>query len=74
MFQDYKKSLSLRVASVSTEEIKPITEIQLPEIDEKGCIEIEVEQLTLEDYIKYQEYKNARNERVKEKFKGGNER
>lgn len=74
MLRDYKKGIKVNIARVTTEKIAPVQVVELPEIDEEDCIEIKVEQLTLEDYIKYQEYKNARNERVKAKFKGGNER
>jgi len=75
MFQDYKKSFKIVAAQISTEKgIEKVQEIELPEIDEEDCIEIEVEPMTPEELEKYEAYKKARNERVKEKFKGGNER
>jgi hypothetical protein len=70
MLREYKKNFKLRIAKVTTEEITPVQVVELPEIDEEDCIEIEVESMTPEELEKYEAYKKARNERVKAKFKG----
>ena len=74
MLRDYKKGIKVNIARVTTEEITPIQEIELPKIDKEDCIEIDVEPMTQEELEKYEAYKKARNERVKNKFQGGNER
>lgn len=70
MLRDYKKGIKVNITRVTTEEITPVQVVELPEIDEEDCIEIEVEPMTPEELKKYEAYKKARNERVKEKFKG----
>lgn len=70
MLRDYKKGIKVNIARVTTEEITPVQAVELPEIDEEDYIEIEVEPMTPEELEKYEAYKKARNERVKEKFKG----
>ena len=70
MLRDYKKGIKVNIARVTTEKIAPVQVVELPEIDEEDCIEIPVEPMREEELEKYEAYKRARNERVKEKFKG----
>ncbi len=71
MFQEYKRTYNgtrkIRIAQVTTEEITPVAELELPEIEE-DCIEIDLEPMTEEDIRKYEEYKRKRNEKVFDKF------
>ena len=67
--REYKRKFKLGVAELTTEGIKQVQEIELPEIEE-DCIEIDLEPMTEEDLIKYEEYKRKRNERVFRKFEG----
>lgn len=67
MFQEYKRKFKLGVAELTTEGIKQVQEIELPDIEE-DCIEIELEPMTEEDLRKYEEYKRKRNESVFRKF------
>ena len=67
MFQDYKIIFKLNVAEITTEGINQVQEIELPLIEE-DCIEIDLEPMTEEDLIKYEEHKRKRNERVFRKF------
>lgn len=67
MFQEYKKGFKLGVAELTTEGIKQVQVIELPEIEEE-YIEIPVETITLEEWIEYKKHKEARNERVYRKF------
>ena len=67
LFQEYKKSFKLNVAELTTEGIKQVQEIELPEITE-DCIEIELEPTTEEDIKRYEEHKRKRNERTYRKF------
>ena len=67
MLRDYKKGKKISMARVTTEEITPVQIIELPEVTD-DCIEIEVEEMTPEELEKYEAYKKARNERVKNKF------
>ena len=73
MFQEYKKAYNgtkrIRMTQLTTQNITPIAEIELPEIEE-DYIEIPVEHMTEEDLRKYEEYKRKRNERVFRKFEG----
>ena len=62
-----KNKIKIRVAELTTEEIIPVAEIELPEIEE-DCIEIDLEPMTEEDLKKYEEHKRKRNERVYDKF------
>ena len=67
--REYKRKFKLGVAELTTEGIKQVQEIELPEIEE-DCIKIELEPMTEEDLRKYEEYKRKRNERVFRKFEG----
>ena len=67
--RNYKRSFDLGIAELTTEGIKQVQEIELPEIEE-DCIKIELEPMTEEDLRKYEEYKRKRNERVFRKFEG----
>ena len=67
IFQEYKRNFKLGVAELTTEGIKQVQEIELPDMEE-DCIEIELEPMTEEDLKKYEEYKRKRNERVFRKF------
>lgn len=71
MFQEYKRTYNgtrrIRIAQVTTEEIIPVAEIELPEIEE-DCIEIDLEPMTEEMLKKYEEHKRKRNEKVYRKF------
>lgn len=67
MFQDYKIRFKLNVAEITTEGINQVQEIELPPIEE-DCIEIDLEPMTEEDLMKYEEHKQKRNERVFRKF------
>ena len=69
MFQEYKRKFKLGVAELTTEGIKQVQEIELPKIEE-DYIEIDLEPMTEENLIKYEEYKRKRNERVFRKFEG----
>lgn len=69
MFQQYKKSFKLGIATITTEGIKEVQQIELPVIEE-DYIEIELEPMTEEDLKKYEEHKRKRNERVFKKFEG----
>ena len=64
MFQEYKKGFKLGIAAITTEGIKQVQEIELPEITE-DCIEIPVYDFTEKEYL---EHKRKRNERVFDKF------
>lgn len=66
MFQEYKKGFKLGIATITTEGISEVQEIELPEIED--YIEIPLEPMTEEDLKKYEEYKRKRNERVFKKF------
>ena len=74
MLRDYKKGIKINIVRLTTESTTPVATIELPEVIEDDCIEIPVEPMSEEELEKYEAYKKARNERVKEKFKGGNER
>lgn len=63
MFQQYK----LGVVEFTTEKVKQVVEIQLPEIEEE-YIEIPLEPMTEEELKIYEEHKKKRNERVFRKF------
>lgn len=63
MFQQYK----LGVVEFTTEKVKQVVEIQLPEIKEE-YIEIPLEPMTEEELKIYEEHKKKRNERVFRKF------
>ncbi len=65
--REYKKNFKIRIAQVTTESITPVTEIDLPEIEE-DCLEIDLEPMTEEDLRKYEEYKRKRNEKVYDRF------
>ena len=67
MFKDYKMRFKLNIAEITTEGIRQVQEIELPPIEE-DCIEIDLEPMTEEDLIKYEEHKRKRNERVFRKF------
>lgn len=74
MLRDYKKGLIIDTAIVTTKEIKPMIQITFDDLFKRQeYIEIEVEPMTPEELEKYEAYKRARNERVKEKFKGEKE-
>ena len=62
-----KNKIKIRVAELTTEEIIPVAEIELPEIEE-DCIGIDLEPMTEEDLRKYEEYKRKRNEKVYDRF------
>lgn len=68
MFQEYKRAYNgtrkIRIAQITTESIKPIAEIELPEIEE-DYIEIPVYDFTEKEYL---EYKKKRNERAYKRF------
>lgn len=64
MFREYKKGFKLGVAEVTTEGIKQVQVIELPEIEE-DCIEIPAFDFTEKEYL---EHKRKRNERVFNKF------
>jgi TRAP-type C4-dicarboxylate transport system substrate-binding protein len=68
MFQEYKRRFRLNVATVTTEGIKNVQQIELPVLDENDCIEIKLEPMTKEEQEKYEEYKRKRNEKVFSKF------
>lgn len=61
-----KNKIKIRVAELTTEEIIPVAEIDLSEVEE--YIEIPLEPMTEEELKKYEEYKRKRNERVYRKF------
>lgn len=61
-----KNKIKIRVAELTTEEIIPVAEIELPEVEE--YIEIPVESMTEEELKKYEEHKRKRNEKVFDKF------
>lgn len=71
IFQEYKRTFNgtkkIRIVNLTTEEITPVAEIELPEIEE-DCIEIDLEPMTEEDLRKYEEYKRKRNEKVYDRF------
>ena len=71
LFQEYKNNFNnlkkIRIAKLTTEEITPIAEIELPEIEE-DYIEIPVEPITEEELKIYEENKKKRNEGVFRKF------
>jgi hypothetical protein len=69
MFQQYKKGFKLGIATITTEGIKQVQQIELPAIEE-DCIEIELEPMTEEDLKRYEEHKRKRNEIVFKKFEG----
>lgn len=79
-FQEYKRSIDIHCATLVIKskriEVQPLQEedieIELPEEIERGYIE--VEPMTEEDLKIYEEHKRKRNERVFNKFKGGDER
>ena len=66
-FQEYKRNFKLGIAEITTEGIKQAEVIELPTIEE-DCIEIDLEPMTEEDLMKYEEYKRKRNEKVYDKF------
>ena len=68
MFQEYKRTFRLSAATVTTEGIKNVQQIELPVLDENNCIEIKLEPMTKEEQEKYEEYKRKRNEKVFNKF------
>ena len=68
MLRDYKKGIKVNIVRVTTEEITPVEVIELPEVIEDDCIEIEAEPMTPEELTKYEAYKKERNERMKRKF------
>jgi hypothetical protein len=80
MFQEYKRSIDVRCATLVVKskviEIKPLQEedieIELPEEIERGYIELEP--MLEEDLKIYEEHKRQRNEKIFNKFKGGDER
>ena len=63
MFKQYK----LGVVEFTTEKVKQVVEIQIPEIEEE-YIEIPLEPMTEEELKIYEEHKKKRNERVFRKF------
>ena len=63
MFQEYKRTFKLGVATLTAEGIKEAEIIEIPEeIDD--YIEIPLEENDVEMLRKYEEYKNKRNEKV----------
>lgn len=67
MFREYKKSFKLGIAEVTTEGIKKVQAIELPEITE-DCIEIPLEPNTKEDIRLYEEHKRKMRERAYKRF------
>ena len=61
-----KNKIKIRVAELTTEEIIPVAEIDLSEVEE--YIEIPLEPMTEEELRMYEEYKRKRNERISRKF------
>lgn len=66
--REYKQKFKLGVVELTTEGIKQVQEIELPEIED--CIEIDLEPMTEEELRIYEEHKRKRNERVFRKFEG----
>lgn len=66
--REYKRKFKLGIAELTTEGIKQVQEIELPEIED--CIEIDLEPMTEEELRIYEEHKRKRNERVFRKFDG----
>lgn len=66
--REYKRKFKLGIAELTTEGIKQVQEIELPEIED--CIEIDLEPMTEEELRIYEEYKRKRNEKVFRKFDG----
>lgn len=64
--REYKRKFKLGVVELTTEGIKQVQEIELPEIED--CIEIDLEPMTEEELRIYEEHKRKRNERVFRKF------
>ena len=74
MFQEYKRKVDygLAVAQITTRGIEQAQVIEIKELEE--VIEIPAYDITPEEQAKYEEYKRQRNEKVFNKFKGGEER
>ena len=70
MFQEYKRTFKIGVATLTTEGIKETEVIEIPEEIEDAIV-IPLEDMTVEDLRKYEEYKRKRNEKVLERFEGG---
>lgn len=65
MFQEYKKGFNLCVAEVTTEGIKQVQVIELPQ---EEYIEIPLEPITEEELKLYEEHKRKRNEKTYKRF------
>lgn len=72
--REYKRKVDygLAVAQITTEGIEQAQVIEIEELEE--VIVIPAYDITPEDQAKYEEYKRQRNEKVFNKFKGGEER
>lgn len=66
-FQEYKRSFRMSMAEVTTEGIKEVKMLELPDIGEE-FIEIPLQPMTKEELRQYEEHKRKRNKRVFEKM------
>lgn len=64
--REYKKSIKLGIAEVTTEGIKQVQVVELPTTEE--YIEIPLEPMTAEELRIYEEHKRKRNEKVFKRF------
>lgn len=66
MFQQYKKGFSLGIAELTTEGVKQVQVIELPDTEE--YIEIPLEPMTEEELRIYEEHKRKIRERTYKRF------